>query len=412
VKKHTFPLFSTYAGLKRSVYILFTARIVNRMGDFVQLFLVLYLTSRLGYDEAAAGRFIMMTGVMNGFGVVAGGFFSDRFSRKSVLIVCQTVLAFSYIACGFLPVSMAVPWLIFFSSPFRGATWPVTNAMVTDLTEGPERKKAFSLLYLGTNIGVAVGPLIAGLLFTNHLPWIFWGDGATTLFAAGAVLLFVPDTKPESEKIDQSRTTGPEGERAEEGWFFQVFLRRPALIAYLLIAALISFVYSQHQFSLPLQINGIYTDSGPRFFGYIMTANAVTVLLFTAPLTAVTRRLRPLLNMTIAAFLYMVGFGMIYYIRTMGMFFVSTLVWTLGEILMVTNSQVFAASSTPITHRGRFNGIISLIHGFGFAVSPWLSGIVIEQHGTAAIWPVAAAAAAAVAAAFFLMDRTAGSTYQ
>ncbi|MBL7006310.1 MAG: MFS transporter [Spirochaetia bacterium] len=399
------PGFITeYRGLNRSIYVLFAARIVNRMGDFVQLFLVFYLTARLGFDEAGAGRFIMMTGVMNGFGILLGGYVSDRFNRKAVLVFCQSVFAVSYLICGFLPVSMTVPWLIFISSSFRGATWPVTNAMVTDLTEGLERKRAFSLLYLGTNIGVAVGPILAGLLFANHLNWIFWGDAATTLFAAVVVLFQVPDTKPTKEKIIENLATRTDGERAEEGRFFSVFLRRPALITYLLIASLISFVYSQHQFSLPLQINELFSVKGPKIYGYIMTSNALIVLLFTAPLTSITKRLRSITNMAIAGALYFLGFGMILFTKSLGMFIVSTCIWTFGEILMVTNSNVFVASHTPITHRGRFNGMITWIHGIGFALSPWISGWVIEVYGISAIWPVVSAVAFAGAASYWIMS--------
>ncbi len=399
------PEFITeYMGLDRSIYVLFAARIVNRMGDFVQLFLVLFLTTRLGFDEAAAGRFIMMTGIMNGFGILLGGYLSDRINRKVVLVFCQTVLAVSYLICGFLPISMTVPWLIFFSSAFRGATWPVTNAMVTDLTEGLERKRAFSLLYLGTNIGVAVGPIIAGLLFANHLNWIFWGDSVTTLFAVAAVLFLVPDTKPTKEKIEENLASRSDGERAEEGRFFSVFLKRPALITYLLIASLISFVYSQHQFSLPLQINEIFSANGPKTYGYIMTSNALIVLLFTAPLTYITKRAKPITNMAIAGLLYFLGFGMILYIKSLGMFIVSTCIWTFGEILMVTNSNVFVASHTPITHRGRFNGMITWVHGIGFALSPWISGWVIEVYGISSIWPVVSAAAVAGAASYWIMS--------
>lgn len=395
---------SEYMGLDRSIYVLFAARIVNRMGDFVQLFLVFYLTTRLGFDEAAAGRFIMLTGLMNGVGILLGGYFSDRINRKTVLVFCQTVLAVSYLICGFLPISMAVPWLIFISSSFRGATWPVTTAMVTDLTEDMERKRAFSLLYLGTNIGVAVGPIIAGLLFANHLNWIFWGDAATTLFAAVAVLFLVPDTKPTKEKIEKNLASRSDGERAEEGRFFSVFLKRPALITYLLIASLISFVYSQHQFSLPLQINDIFTAKGPKTYGYIMTSNALIVLLFTAPLTYITKRAKPMTNMAIAGLLYFFGFGMILFIQSLGMFIVSTCIWTFGEILMVTNSNVFVASHTPITHRGRFNGMITWIHGIGFALSPWISGWIIDVKGVSSIWPIVSAVAAVGAASYWIMS--------
>lgn len=398
-------LFSTYRGLHASVYVLFAARIVNRMGDFVRFFLVLYLTTRLGFSEESAGRFIMLTALVNGLGILAGGVLADRFSRTRVMVVCQLTFAASFAVCGFLPVSAWVPWIIFLSSGFRGATWPVSSAMVTDLTEGDDRRKAFSLLYLGTNIGVAIGPVLAGLLFQNHIAWIFWGDALTTLISAITILLFVPDTKPSRERIASTDHVRPAGERAEQGSFVSVFLRRPQLIAYLVIATLSSFVYSQHTFALPLQLDGLFGEGGAYRFGLLMTLNAITVLVCTAPLTYLTRHMRPVTAMALASLCYLVGFGSLLFIEGMVLFSVSVVIWTWGEILMVTNGNLFVSIHTPITHRGRFNGVVSWVHGVGFAISPWISGVIITQSGVLTIWPIAAGAAGISAMAFFLMSR-------
>ena len=103
IKKQSLMSFiKTYSGLSSAIYVLFIARIINRMGDFVHLFMTLYLTRIMGFEVRPASR-----------------------------------------------------------------------SMLTDLSKAEERHKAFSLLYLGTNFGVAIGPMIAGFLFRNHLPWIF-----------------------------------------------------------------------------------------------------------------------------------------------------------------------------------------------------------------------------------------------
>lgn len=39
------------------------------------------------------------------------------------------------------------------------------------------------------------------------------------------------------------------------------------------------------------------------------------------------------------------------------LFLLSTLLWTVGEILQVTNASVYVANNSPISHRGRFNAI-------------------------------------------------------
>ncbi len=381
-------LFKTYSGLDRSIYVLFIARVVNRIGDFVQLFLVLYLTSRMGFTEGAAGRFLMGAAAMNAIGVILGGVLSDRYNRKVVLIGCQLLFAAFYIACGFYTDSMVSPWLILISSIFRGATWPSTNAMVIDLTDGENRRRAFSLLYLGTNIGVAIGPLIAGFLFNSYLNWLFWGDAITTLIAAAAVIYFVTDTKPTDDDIKEFSKARGDGEQAEEGTALGAFLRRPVLVVYLLIALLSSFMYAQMNFTIPLQMNDLFGADGPSRFGLIMTFNAVVVLVFTALITHMTKKNRPIANIAISSVLFTVGYGMLFGVTTMWFYLLSTFIWTIAEVLNVTNSNVFISRHTPITHRGRFNSIISLVHGAGYALCPWISGMLLERTSFSYLWKV------------------------
>jgi MFS family permease len=396
-------LLHSYSGLERSVYVLFAARIINRMGDFVQLFLVLYLTTVIGLSSAEAGRFIMFTAVVNGAGILLGGWAADRFNRKYVLIGCQTAFGLSFAVSGFFTTTMAAPYIILISSIFRGATWPISNAMITDLTEGEERTKAFSLLYLGTNIGVAVGPLIAGLLFANHLPWIFWGDAVTTGLAVLAVLFWVRESKPSKQQLTESFHADTSGERAVIGNAVVQFLKRPILVAFLLFSTFSAFVYGQIAFSLPLQMSDLFAVDGARFYGYVMTVNAVTVLVLTAVVVQLSRKFRPAANLAMATVLFALGFGVLYILENLWLILLTTTIWTVGEILMVTYSNVFTAKHTPMSHRGRFYAIITFVQRSGDIVGPWFSGILVESLGIRYIWPVTAAVALVSSAGFWAM---------
>jgi MFS family permease len=397
-------VFSTYKGLNRSIYVLFAARVVNRIGDFVQLFLVLFLTQRMGFSESAAGRFLMLTGAVNALGMIIGGYAADRYNRKRVLVFSQSMIALFYLLCGFYTHSMVTPWLISISSIFRGATRPVTDALVIDLSSGLNRKKAFSLLYLGTNIGVAIGPVIAGSLYTSHMSWLFWGDAVTTIIAAAAVMFFIDELRPGEQGASDAATVLPAGEQAEIGSALAAFFRRPVLVFYVCIAFLISFVYSQHGFTFPLQLERLFPGNGAKFFGNVMTFNAVIVLLFTALVTRLTVGNRPLTNMALSAGLFAVGFGMNAFIVRMPLFMIAVFFWTIGEILMVTNSHVFVANHTPVTHRARFSSIISLVEGSGAIMCPWITGILLEVSDVSSVWLLTGYAATGAGVGFLLLS--------
>jgi MFS family permease len=394
--------FAIYRGLPRAIYALFLAQIVNAVGNLVYPFLTFFLTQRLEYDSATAGMFIFIASTAYVPGSLIGGKLADAAGRKKVLLIAQGLAGVMFIPCAFLSASPIVPWFIIAANFFGGAANPTHEAITTDITTEEQRKPAFSLLYLGHNIGFAVGPMIAGFLFTHSLPLLFLGDAATTFIALVFVAVLVPESKP-SEEIMESHGGPDSNERAEIGGLLPVLFRRPYLLAFSFISLLLTFVYSQFTFSLPLQLEELHPSRGPIFYGTLMTVNALTVIFLTAPMIAVTRSIKPVLTVALSALLFAFGFGMIFFIKALPLFLVSTVIWTVGEILQATNTNVYIAGHTPISHRGRFNSILPIIIGAGFAVGPPVMGTYIETAGIAAVWPLMGGISLFAAAALSLL---------
>ena len=101
--------------------------------------------------------------------------------------------ALCFFPCPFLGNSVLIPVFLILSGMFAGAAQPVSSAMITDLTDKENRRQAFSLLYMGTNIGFSIGPMIAGFLYKNHTNWIFYGNAFAILISLVLILLFVED---------------------------------------------------------------------------------------------------------------------------------------------------------------------------------------------------------------------------
>ncbi|MFA7128531.1 MAG: MFS transporter, partial [Sphaerochaeta sp.] len=203
--------FSLYAGLDKSIYTLFAVRIINRFGDFVQMLLVLILTVKLGMSDHEAGIFITFTIIATMVGQLTAGVVADKLARKYVLVFCQLMICVSYLLCAVFIESAffsLVPLLILLGSPFRGATHPITSSMVADFSSESDRGRSFSLLYLGTNIGVALGPMAAAFLYARSLPLLFAGSSGLLLISTIVLWIKVPllrsdvfiSASPKSEK--------------------------------------------------------------------------------------------------------------------------------------------------------------------------------------------------------------------
>jgi len=380
-------MLNHYTKLPKSIYILFFARMVNSMGAFVYPFLTIYLTKTLSMDEGEAGFIVMLAITAHVPGLIVGGRLADWLGRKKILLLFQCLAAICLIPCAFLNNPFFIPRLLILSAFFLGAAQPASAAMTTDLTNPGNRKAAFSLLYLGNNIGFAVGPLIAGFLYNNYLMWIFLGDAVTTFASLTLVYLFVKETLPSKEKIEESYQLENNYEKAERGNLWQVLWRRPRLLLFTLISLIYSFVYAQTTFSIPIQVIELFGDKGPKIFGVIMTTNALVVSFLTIIVISLTHKIKPVLNVAVTGVLYAIGFGIIFFITGLPWLLLSTVIWSMGEILVTTNTNVYIANHTPMSHRGRFNAVIPVIMGAGFALGPLISGDYIRKYGIKNIWP-------------------------
>ncbi len=393
----------SYRSLDRSIHILFIARIINRFGDFVQMLLVLILTISIGMEEHLAGLFTTMTVLATLVGQLIGGFAADRYPRKYVMVICQLIVAVLYVFSGvFIEASpMLVAYIILLSSPFRGATWPVSHALIADYSEGEmERARAFSLLYLGSNIGVAVGPLVAAFLFARNLTLLFLISSLTLIISASLLGLLLPK-HPRSKENDMGTSESP-----FSGSLWRLFFSNRMLVLYVLAFTLYNLIYVQHSFALPLQMHELFgTQIGTQGYGWLMTVNAVTVLLMTALVTRLTLRVSRSINMALGALFYVIGFGLYAVCTSLVAFLGATFIWTIGEILLATNGNVFVNQHAPSSHRGRFNSLVSVTVGIGSMLGPYVGGLVLSVAGFSVLWIGSVGVASIICALFVLLRR-------
>ena len=371
-------LFNTYQGLPNSIYVMFGVKIVNAMGNFVFPFLALYLKKSLEIDAKTSGIILTVAALSFAPGSIIGGKLSDNYGRKKVFALFQTMSVALFIPCAFLSKSMLIPVLLILSAFFNGGSQPPLSAMANDVTDNSNRKKAFSLLYLGNNIGFAVGSMVAGFLFSFHTRWLFLSNFITGFLAVIILIKFVKETRPSQASIDQEKNLS-DREKGEKGSLLEVLLKRPEFLVFGVLSAIYSFVYAQFPFCGSIQV-------GAKQYGILMSLNGFVVITMTTIIIQVTHRIKPLLNIAIAGVFFAIGFGMLYFVTGIELLILSTIIWTIGEILNATNSAVYIANNTPSTHRGRFNAAIQIITGSGFAMGPTIMGLFIYGKAIQSAW--------------------------
>jgi len=384
MKKNLKQFFGSYGELPQSIYILFLARIINAMGNFVYPFMAILLTQKLHFTSEKAGLYMLIFMLLAVPGAMLAGKLTDHFGRKKLLLWANLLSATCFALCGFCKRLELMPWFLMAASFFSNMVHPISSAMVADLTNPENRKIAYSLLYLGINFGTAIGPAIAGFLYQHYFRWIFWGDALTTLLAMSLIGCLLPESAPHLNASKNSINNGAEA--AVKGGLWRALLARPLLLGFSLVMIIFSFVYAQGDFTLPLQVDRLFGVHGAQLFGFLMTVNAITVLVCTTFCNLLTKRNLPLVNLIWAGFFYAVGFGMLYLVQSYTWLVLSTIIWTIGEVLMATNSGTYLANHAPMSHRGRFNAVLSIFMGTGRAISPCLMGIFIKSHSFKQAW--------------------------
>lgn len=391
-------LLGSYRRLPRAIWGIFSIQVIVRGGDFVFPFLTLFLTRKLGLSGAAAGFWIAANVASGLAGILIAGKVGDHLGRKRVLAACMVGTGLLTALCGTLPPTLLIPRILVVAAFFQGAMRSVVSAAIMDLTTPTQRKDAFSLSYLGVNLGVAVGPMLAGFLFERHLHWIFFGNAMA--LAVGLVLLSLLVADGPAEVPGHE----PLSERAVAGSALKAFFDRPLLVLFCVLSMFVNLVYAQTHFGLTLYTSVLFGPRGAEVFGLLMSLNAVVVLVTTTLLTRMTRRRSATGVMAVGTCFYVVGFAMLGFQLGLPLLLVSTVVWTVGEVLLAINSGAYLAEHTPRNFRGRFQSIRELMGSTGRLLSPIAFGSLITHAGIHVSWTVVSVVSAGCAGGFVVLS--------
>ncbi|MGB9812073.1 MAG: MFS transporter [Thermovenabulum sp.] len=377
-------MIKEYMNLPQALYVIIFAFMINSFGNFVRPFLTLLLTDKYGYSKDYTGYIVALVTFIIVPGSLIGGKLVDTIGRKKIMIIFHLISAVCLIVCSFIEYPEIIIYLLLASSLSLSIASPAFNSMITDISEEGIRKTAFSLSYLGVNLGFALGSIVAGFLYKNYTKLLYLGNALTTIIAMTLIYFFVDETLPKKEDLKSLKISTYE--TYEEGSTVRALMERPILLAFGFIYIIFSLVYSQCSFSLPLHLNQLFNSNGAKLYGMVMGLNAITVVVFTPFINSITKKYSSLFCVGIAGILFAVGFGLNYFANTPLMFFITTFIWTLGEIIDAVNNRTFIAENSPISHRGRFNSVMDIIMRSGFTVSPMITGVFLKNHKIEAVW--------------------------
>ena len=386
-----------YAGLPKEVYYLFAARLTTAMGSFIFPLMTLILTQKLSMPTSGAGNLISLLMLSQAPCLMLGGKLADTIGRKKLLVICQSTSALFFLLSAFEPSNHWMVLNIMLAADIGVMAYPASDALLADLVTAEQRKSAYSLLYFGVNIGMAFSMILGGLLFQNHLRLLFFLDAFTTILCTLIIFFRVKehyhmsDTARDTEfsvSAEASNSESPSGS-ASSGkvpTLREVLRAAPILIWFILLLFLYDFCYSQFNFMLPAQMGTLYNVRGAKMFSLLSITNCITVIALTPIATTLANRFSPLSTLACSGLFYMAGYLGFSAGRWMWLFIVSSVVFTIGEILSAIQIGTFIANHTPVACRGRVTAFSSLVRGAGSGIAPSVIGSILALIGYRKSW--------------------------
>lgn len=349
-----------YMGMRKELYILFWGRVVTNMGALIWPMMTLILKNKLGYSATQIAAILMILGFVQLPFTLIGGKLADRFNKRNLIIVCDLVTVVSYFVCAFMPMSEKLVPILALAAIFAQMEWPSYDALVADLSSAEDRERAYSLSYLGTNLGLVLAPTIGGFLFANHLSLAFLISSLATFSSTVLIFLFIKDVTP----VKTETISGHYEEVRDRHSIWRVLWENKLLLLFMLCGGIWMLVYSQFNFLMPLNLEQYYGEQGAVLFGALTSVNAFVVIIGTPVLTKMMSRIRDVDRLLLGQFLVVLGFLSYALVQNvLIVYFISMIIFTIGEICETLGRQPYLTRRIPASHRGRFSSVYTIFGG-------------------------------------------------
>ena len=358
-------LVENLRAMPRGAWILFFGTFLNKFGTFVLPFLAIYVT-RLGYSTAQAGIPIAAYCVGTLLASLLGGHLADRLGRRKTIVLSMFSAAGAML---WLSQARSLPGIVVLSG-LAGLTGelyrPASSALLADLVPAGQRVTAFAAYRVALNAGFAFGPATAGLLAQTSFAWLFVGNAITSILF-GLVAWF---GLPAGLRLERAASSLLENIRV---------LRNNREFVQVLVACLaVGLVFVQVFSSMSLAI----TSSGfsTTVYGLVISLNGALVVLFELPIASITGRYAARRVMAIGFLLIGVGFASNLLPRTIPLLVLTTVVFTLGEMISMPVSGAYVADLAPEHQRGLYMGLYGLTWSLAFVCGPGVGLWLFSAH--------------------------------
>ncbi len=183
------------------------------------------------------------------------------------------------------------------------------------------------------------------------------------------------------------------------------------LILYILVMGLYQAAYNQYGYLMPLDMARIHGQQGSVIFGSISSLNCILVVIFTPVITRVFRKVVSPKKTFIGISLLFIGY--LLNLLMMGhipIYYIAISLFTFGEMFSTIADGPYLSSRIPSSHRGRINGLNTVVSGFLQNACMIAIGILYDVFNYKVVWSlvlIVLVVALALTSLLIIVDRRA-----
>ncbi|HMK92735.1 MAG TPA: MFS transporter, partial [Thermoleophilia bacterium] len=335
-----------------------------------------YLTTRLGASISTVGLMIGIPAMAVLPLYALDGAIADRYGRKPAMIAGICVLVALYSTFGLSRSLWPIAVMIAIEAPFGWALFLTgSNAMVADLVSGPRRAEAYSLTRVALDVGITLGPLIAGLVIAADPTFHSLFLGGATICAAFVLILALlfRETRPAvaaHHEVALAKTLRGYG----------VVLRDRRFLAFCGVSLLPLYCFGQIWVVFPIALRQQHGVSAQQW-GYLLAFYAIAGAVAQYPVIRWLRGRDHVRALAVASACIGIGLGGAVMAPAGVATYGFMLAISFGVVLLIPLTATVAAELAPVALRGRYMGAWTLVQMGGYGLGPTFGGLALGRLG-------------------------------
>jgi len=265
------------------------------------------------------------------------------------------------------------------------------DAMMADLIETERRPEAYSLMRMGNNLGISLGPMLGGFVVVASYSTAFIIAASGLIFYGILLFFLAKETLSRAGPTQRVEAPGGYGPVAKDRFFLSF---TGAVAVNTIVAAMmwqLLAVYASTNFNI-----------SESQYGFLPTTNALMVVFFQFLVTRFTKRFPPVYMVALGALVYAISAGSVALANSFWGFWLSMVIMTSGELILVPTATTYVANRAPADMRGRYMSLYGLTWSIARGIGPAYGGFLNDNLGPKFIW-IGALAVGLVSVSWLLM---------